>query len=72
MSGRVRTLDVALLFYLATCAVCVVWPGMKLFGARVEPRVLGLPFALVWMIGWTVATFVVLAVYHTLSERERA
>ena len=72
MRRGIRGRDLALLLYLAVCTACVVWPGMKLFAARVEPRILGLPFALAWMIGWTVATFAVLAVYHTLAERERA
>ena len=64
-----RALDLSLGVYLAVCAFCVVWPGMAWFGAKAEPLVLGLPFALAWMVGWIVATFVVLAVYHALRER---
>jgi hypothetical protein len=67
-----RTLDLLLAAYLAVCALCIVWPGMAVLGARVEPYVLGLPFALAWMVGWIVATFGVLAVYHVLRERSDA
>ena len=68
--GRFRSaLDVLLALYLVVCTLCMVWPGMAYFGARVQPYVLGLPFALVWMVGWIVATFAVLVAYHTLRER---
>jgi hypothetical protein len=64
-----RALDAMLGAYLVVCALAVVWPGMAWFGARVEPYVLGLPFALAWMVGWIVATFFVLTLYHVLRER---
>jgi hypothetical protein len=45
---------------------------MAWYGARVEPLVLGLPFCLAWMVGWILATFLVLVLYDALRERGRA
>jgi hypothetical protein len=56
--------------YLITCLLALIWPGYPLFGAKVEPRLLGLPFAFIWTIGWVVATFVVLVLFHRSVERE--
>jgi hypothetical protein len=67
-----RTLDVLFGTYLAICALCVVWPGMAWYGARVEPLVLGLPFCLAWMVGWILATFLVLVLYDAMRERGRS
>lgn len=39
--------------------LAVVWPGLKFFN-RVEPMIFGLPFIMVWLAGWLVATLVVL------------
>lgn len=50
--------------YVTVCALCLVWPGYQLIGARVEPRVLGVPFALFWHALWMAATFVVLVLFH--------
>lgn len=39
---------------------------------RVEPRVLGLPFAFAWNVGWLAVTFAALATYHLATgEGER-
>lgn len=57
--------------YLALCTVALVWPGYALFGARVEPRLLGVPFSLVWVIGWLLATFVALGAYHLTRPEGR-
>lgn len=38
---------------------------------RVEPRVLGLPFAFAWNVGWLLATSGALAIHHLVNgERE--
>ncbi|NIM02231.1 MAG: DUF3311 domain-containing protein [Acidobacteria bacterium] len=48
----------------------MTWPGFAHFGNSIEPYVLGLPFSFVWVIGWVLATFVALVVYHNTGERE--
>jgi len=55
--------------YLAICTVMVCWPGYAWFGNSVEPYVLGLPFSLAWVVGWVVATFLFLLIYHATGER---
>jgi hypothetical protein len=54
--------------YLGTCALMVCWPGYEWFGNSIEPYVSGLPFSLAWNVGWVVATFLVLLVYHVTGE----
>ncbi len=55
--------------YIAVCLFAVTWPGYAWFGARVEPRIFGLPFAFAWTIGWVLATFVVLVLFHRSVSR---
>ena len=50
-------------------AGALIWPGPQLFTQQVEPFVMGLPFAFAWMVGWVVATCLVLGVYHVLRGR---
>lgn len=58
--------------YVAICLLAITWPGYPLFGASIEPFVLGLPWSLAWVILWVVLTFVVLAAYEwTRPERDR-
>lgn len=51
-----------LYFVLATAAL--VWPIYPAFGNRIEPRVLGLPFSLVWVLAVITANFAVLVVLY--------
>lgn len=37
--------------YFLLFAGAVTWPGM-LLGNRIEPRILGLPFAMIWVAAW--------------------
>jgi len=56
--------------YCVVCLLASIWPGFALLGARIEPRVLGLPFSFAWVIGWVLLTFVVLILfYRTVSRR---
>jgi hypothetical protein len=65
-----RLPHVLLALYLTLCVLAVGWPGFAWFGARVEPMVLGLPFALAWSAGWALLTCVALALYHrAVGER---
>ena len=36
----------------------------------IEPYVLGVPYSLVWVVGWVLLTFVVLGLYHLIGEWE--
>ena len=50
--------------YALLCLGAMTWPGYAIFGNSIEPYVLGLPFSLVWVVGWVLLTFVVLLAYH--------
>ena len=39
------------------------------FANRVEPYVLGLPFLLFWIVGWVVATSVIMGIIWSLDRR---
>ena len=41
------------------------------FANRLEPRILGLPFLLAWIVGWILLTPVCMAVVHRLGQRRR-
>jgi hypothetical protein len=41
------------------------------FANRIEPYVLGLPFALFWMILWVVLAAAIMAVVYRLDTRDR-
>jgi len=40
------------------------------FANSVEPYVLGLPFAMFWVVMWVVVAAVIMAVVYQLDERE--
>jgi hypothetical protein len=66
---RARLPHVLFAIYLALCLLGSTWPGYALVGARLEPRILGLPFAFAWTIGWVLATFLALILYHRAVGR---
>jgi hypothetical protein len=41
------------------------------FANRTEPYVLGLPFALFWLLAWVVLAAAIMALVHRLDDRER-
>jgi hypothetical protein len=53
-----------LYFILATAAL--VWPVYPWLGNRIEPRVLGLPFSLIWILAIIACNFCVLMVLYRL------
>jgi hypothetical protein len=57
--------------YLVVCLLALTWPGAA-WAARVEPRVLGLPFAFAWQIGWILATCVAMGAYHWVRHGPNA
>jgi membrane protein implicated in regulation of membrane protease activity len=59
--------------YLAFALVClsaVTWPGFALFGNRIAPFVLGIPFSFAWNVAWLLISFLGLLVYHVTRGRE--
>lgn len=58
-------------FVLATAAL--VWPIYPWLGNRIEPRVFGLPFSLVWVLGIISSNFCVLLILYRrrlIDDRE--
>jgi hypothetical protein len=55
--------------YVVSCLLALTWPGYGLFGNRIEPYVLGIPFSLAWVLCWVGLTFAVLVLYHTTRPR---
>lgn len=54
--------------FFAVVFLALVWPVYSLV-AGVEPRVLGAPFSLAWVVGWVVASFLGLLGLHLWEER---
>lgn len=52
--------------YFALATACLVWPIYPWLGNRIEPRVMGLPFSLVWILAIISSNFVVLLVLYRL------
>jgi hypothetical protein len=46
--------------FVAMCFTVALWD-------RVEPRILGLPFNLAWLVGWIVLTSVCLAIVYRIE-----
>ena len=59
-----RRWDALLLAYVLICAAALVWPVYPALAGGAEPLWAGLPPALVYNVGWVLATFAVLALYH--------
>jgi hypothetical protein len=51
-------------------AVALVGSGW--FANRLEPRILGLPFLLAWIVFWVVATSLVMGVVYRLDRGSRS
>ena len=57
--------------YVLLCLAAMTWPGFAWVGNRIEPRVLGLPFSLAWVVLWVLLTFVALALYDRFAPDPR-
>jgi hypothetical protein len=69
--GRRRWLDALFALHCAATLVALTWPVYAWAGARVEPRILGLPFSMAWVVLWIALTFAALVLYELLGERAR-
>jgi hypothetical protein len=61
------------LLYFALATASLIWPIYPRFGNHVEPRVLGLPWSLVWVLIVITCNFAVLALlFHlrVIDDRE--
>lgn len=64
-----RRLTVA---WIVAATVLLTWPGIVPFN-RIEPRIFGLPFVMIWVASWVVIGFVVLAIVdRAVTRAERA
>jgi hypothetical protein len=62
---------VALALYVLAALASLTWPVYDLVTrARVDERVLGLPFCMAWVAGWALASFAALGAYLLATERE--
>ncbi|KIG15627.1 hypothetical protein DB30_05375 [Enhygromyxa salina] len=52
--------------YFALSAAALVWPIYPWLGNRIEPRVFGLPFSLIWVLGVILCNFAVLLLLYQL------
>jgi hypothetical protein len=61
----------ALALYVLTALASVTWPVLDLVTReRIDARVLGLPFCMVGVAGWALASFAALGLYMLVTERE--
>jgi hypothetical protein len=54
------------LLYFVIATAALVWPIYPWLGNRIEPRVMGLPFSLVWILVIITSNFCVLALLYRL------
>lgn len=59
----------AALFFVAF-VLAVIWPGIIPFN-RFEPQILGLPFVMLWIALWVLASFFVLLVVDQVEGKAR-
>ena len=57
--------------YVVVCLSALLWPLYAWAGTRIEPRVLGLPFAFAWNVFWVFASFVALLLYDRVVHGRR-
>lgn len=71
--GRSRLVNPVALLYFVLATATLIWPLYPAFFDRIEPRVLGLPFSLAWILIVIAANFVVVGLlYHLrlVDDRE--
>ncbi|MFT5049357.1 MAG: hypothetical protein ACI8QZ_000750 [Chlamydiales bacterium] len=67
-AGRGATLG--LVGFAVICLASLIWPGFPLAADAAPARLWGIPFPLVWSVGWILAALVVVAAYHLASGGE--
>lgn len=66
----IRWLRVGTTLFFVLFVLAVTWPGMIPFN-RVFPLVFGLPFNMVWIASWVLASFFVLLLVDWVEGRLR-
>ena len=59
----------AFALFCLSAFVALTWPVYPALGNRIEPRLLGLPYSLAWIVGWIVASLVALVAYERFVSR---
>ena len=60
---------VAFALFCLCALAALTWPVYPRLSNRIEPRLLGLPFSLAWIVGWIVASLVALVLYERFVSR---
>ena len=69
-AGRAPRRHRILLGVVLLALAASIWPGY-LVAARIAPYVLGLPFSVVWLVGWIGVVFVALVLTFRADMRDR-
>jgi len=69
-TSRSRRAGVGLAVFALVCVTCLVWPGFAIAASVFPERVWGIPFALVWSVGWILVSLAVVTAYHFASGGE--
>jgi len=59
---------VAYAVFVVMCLSALIWPVFDLVAARSPVLVFGLPFSLVWNVGWVVLSFFALLAFHATDS----
>jgi hypothetical protein len=54
--------------FLLLCLLALIWPGYAWFGNGLTPVILGIPWSFAWSIGWLLASFAGMLVFHFTGE----
>ena len=65
---RLRNLLFAI--YVVCCLLAMAWPGYGWFVNSDKLGWFGMPLSLLWVVGWVLATFGVLVIYHVTDRGE--
>jgi predicted PurR-regulated permease PerM len=64
--GKSSTATRLAVLYFAVATAALVWPLYPWLGNRIEPRVWGLPFSLIWILVIITSNFCVLVLLYRL------
>lgn len=67
-----RTWNALLVGFVIVALGSLIWPGYAWLGARIDPMVFGVPFSLIWVVGWILATFGFIALYDYSTQEPDA
>ncbi|MEO1480665.1 MAG: hypothetical protein AAFU77_01070 [Myxococcota bacterium] len=56
--------------FVVVCLFSIIWPGYAWFGNRVTPLIFGIPFSLMWNVGWVAASCFALLAYDMTEPKD--